>query len=213
MGKRTRHVKRHMKAMALDEVAAFVARIRERQIADPADPSAWALELLIQTGVRIGQVRMMRWREVDLETATWVSPGANTKSGRDHRIALNDRAVAILRAQRGGLPGDYVFPGTKSGAPGGRNTIRIWAKQQLGFVATLHGFRSVFRDWVAVKTRFPRELAEYALDHAEAVGDQTERSYQRDDLLEKRRPMMRAWAAFLDRLPANNVTPLPIKAA
>jgi hypothetical protein len=95
----------------------------------------------------------------------------------------------------------------------GRNTLRIWAKQQLGFGATLHGFRSCFRDWVATKTRFARELAEYALDHAEAVGDATERAYQRDDLLDRRRPMMADWARFLDCPPAGNVTPMPLKAA
>jgi hypothetical protein len=227
LGKRAKHKPTNFAAMAVSEIGAFVAELREQQIAAPADPSSWALEFLVLT-VRVGQVRWMRWREVDLATATWISPGAewdtrgglvakgHTKSGRDHRVALNERAVAILRAQPGEhQPDDFVFQGAKPGAPQGRNTLRIWMHRQLKRDdITLHGLRSVFRDWVALRTKFPRELAEYALDHAEAVGDKTERAYQRDDLLERRRPMMKAWGAFLDRPPtADNVAPLPVKAA
>jgi integrase len=224
MAKRPRYKKTNLAAMPLTEVAGFVARLRVRQAADPADPSPWALELLVQTGVRVGQIRMMRWREVDLATATWASPGAewdakgklivkgNTKSGRNHRVALNDRAMTILRAQPGEhRPDDLVFAGAKSGAPMGKNTVRIWAKQHMGMTVTLHGFRSCFRDWVATQTKFARELAEFALDHRhrEVVGDRTELAYMRDDLLEKRRPLMRAWGAFLDRpIEAATVTPI-----
>jgi integrase len=222
MGKRVRHVKGHMAAMPLTEIGAFVARLRERQQQDPSDPSPWGLELLIQTGVRADQIRLMKWREVDLSTATWTSPGmerdakgkiisrGHTKSGRPHRVALSERAVEILRAQPMGGPGDYVFAGAKPDQPLGRNTIRVWARQQLGFRATLHGFRSGFRDFVATKTRFEAALAEYALDHVEAVGDQTVRAYQRNDLLERRRPMMRAWSAFLDR-PTESATVTPLR--
>jgi integrase len=227
LNRRPKHKKTHMAAMDLEMIAGFIAKLRERQAADPIDPSPWALEFLILTGVRANQVRMARWKEIDLSTATWVSPGAewdakgelafrgNTKSGRPHRVALSDRAVAILRAQPGGHnPDDFIFSGSKGGAPLGRNTLRIWGRQQLGMTVTLHGFRSTFRDWVATKTRFPRELPEFQLDHAEAVGDATERAYLRDDLLEKRRPMMAAWARFLDRpVMGDNVTALPVKAA
>ena len=60
---------------------------------------------------------------------------------------------------------------------------------------TVHGFRSSFRDWCAEQTNYPRELAEAALAHA--LKDKTEAAYQRGDLLEKRRRLMRAWARLL----------------
>jgi len=66
--------------------------------------------------------------------------------------------------------------------------------------ASVHGFRSTFRDWCAEATHYyPRELAEAALAHA--VRDQTERAYQRGDALERRRAMMEAWAMFCGREP------------
>jgi integrase len=57
-----------------------------------------------------------------------------------------------------------------------------------------HGFRSTFRDFVAEKTDFPREVAEAALAHA--LQDKTEAAYQRGDYLEKRRELMTSWANF-----------------
>ena len=59
---------------------------------------------------------------------------------------------------------------------------------------TTHGFRSTFRDWCGERTNFPRELAEEALAHT--LKDKTEGAYRRSDLLERRRPLMEAWAAY-----------------
>jgi integrase len=57
-----------------------------------------------------------------------------------------------------------------------------------------HGFRSVFRDYIAEQTAYPREVAEVALAHV--LADKTEAAYQRGDFLEKRREMMDAWGAY-----------------
>ena len=59
---------------------------------------------------------------------------------------------------------------------------------------TVHGFRSSFRTWAEERTNYPREICEVALAHT--VGDETERAYQRGDLLAKRRRLMEQWAAF-----------------
>ena len=69
--------------------------------------------------------------------------------------------------------------------------------------ATVHGFRSTFRDWVGELTGFPREVAEAALAHA--VGDETERAYRRGDALAKRRKLMEAWAGYLAKAAGANV--------
>jgi hypothetical protein len=59
---------------------------------------------------------------------------------------------------------------------------------------TVHGFRSVFRDWAGNKTSYARELAEHALAHV--IGDRAEQAYRRDDALERRRPLMESWSLF-----------------
>jgi integrase len=61
--------------------------------------------------------------------------------------------------------------------------------------AVPHGLRSTFRDWAAEKTEYPGDLAEVALAHK--VANAVEAAYRRGDMMEKRRAMMRDWAAFL----------------
>ena len=61
--------------------------------------------------------------------------------------------------------------------------------------ATVHGFRSTFRDWAAERTNTPHAVMELALAHA--VGNSVEQAYARSDLLAKRRRLMDQWAAFI----------------
>jgi len=72
--------------------------------------------------------------------------------------------------------------------------------------ASLHGFRSSFRDWCGEETSFPREIAEQALAHT--TGSAVERAYRRGTALEKRRELMTAWSNFCGGLPAANVVSL-----
>jgi integrase len=60
--------------------------------------------------------------------------------------------------------------------------------------ATVHGFRSSFRDWAAECTNFPNEVCEAALAHV--IGNKAEAAYRRGDLFDKRRKLMDAWAAY-----------------
>ena len=61
--------------------------------------------------------------------------------------------------------------------------------------ATVHGFRSSFRDWAGDKTNYPRDIAEAALAHV--LKDKTEAAYRRSTALEQRRAMMNDWADYL----------------
>jgi integrase len=181
--------------------AAFAARLRERDAM-----AALALEFLILTAARSGEVMRATWGEMDLATTVWTVPKERMKAGREHRVPLNPRAVEILEAVRplsqddnGALaPGRYVFPGKKKDAPLSVMAFEMLLRRMKVDV-TAHGFRSSFRDWSGEVSSFPREVAEAALAHT--VGDQTERAYRRGDALEKRRKMMDAWADFVATLP------------
>jgi integrase len=154
----------------------------------------------------------MPWSEVDLHNRVWTIPGSRMKNGREHRVPLSDRAVAIL----GGLehlPGNpHVFPSAKQGKGlSSKALIAVLERMQDGVTesVTVHGFRSSFRTWAAERTNYPRELCEVALAHT--VGDETERAYQRGDLLDKRRRLMDQWSTFCRSKPrskSGNVLPL-----
>jgi len=117
------------------------------------------------------------------------------KSGREHRVALSNRATAILEALAAAKTGEHVFPGQRLGKPLSSMAMEMVLRRAKAHGVTVHGFRSSFRDWCGEVSTFPREVAEAAL--ARVAGDQTERAYRRGDALEKRRALMEAWAALL----------------
>jgi integrase len=161
---------------------------------------AKALEFLILTAARSGEVRGARWEEVDLAHGVWTIPGERMKSGREHRSPLSEPAMVVLRqmAQFGSNPADLVFPGARTGSVMSDVTLSLVVREAGGDGATVHGFRSTFRDWCAEATGHPRELAEAALAHT--LSDKVEAAYQRGDLLERRRRLMSEWAAFCGKV-------------
>jgi integrase len=178
----------HQPAMPFANVPPFISELRAQD-----SISARALEFTILTAVRTGEAVGARWSELDLKTKTWTVPGDRTKSGREHRVPLSDRALEILR----GLPrldrALYVFPGQRAGHPlSNMALLELLRGMRPGL--TVHGFRSSFRDWCGEATNYPRELAEAALAHI--VADRTEAAYRRGDALLKRSKLMQAWANF-----------------
>jgi len=187
----------HHAAMPYEEVAAFVARLREREAA-----SALALELCILTAARSGEVLGMRWAEIDLDKKIWTVPATRMKAGREHRVPLASRAVAILRQLEKVNTGEFVFPGQARNKPLSNMAMEMVLRRMKIEDATVHGFRSSFRDWAGNVSSAPREVVETALAHV--IGDKAEQAYRRRDALEKRRKLMEAWAGYCER-PAGNV--------
>ena len=187
----------HHAAMPFEDVPAFVANLQLVR-----GVSAWALEFLILTAARSGEVREARWNEIDLKSKLWTVPAVRMKGGREHRVPLSGRAVDLLRtvaALRPATNGEeaLVFPGAKRGRPLSDMALTMLLRRNAAGEPTVHGFRSSFRDWAGDRTSFPREVAEAALAHA--VGNEVEAAYRRGDALEKRRKMMDDWALFIER--------------
>ncbi len=199
--KRQKLARGHHAAMPYPNVPAFVARLRGSETI-----SALALEFLILTGARSGEVMGARWGEIDREARLWIVPAARMKAGREHRVPLTARALAILKAAEKVRTGDCVFPGQRRGEQLSVMALAMAMRRLKADDVTVHGFRSAFRDWAGEATAFPREVAEAALAHV--VGDATERAYRRGDALEKRRKLMAAWATYIEAKPATNVVRL-----
>ncbi len=183
---------RHHAAMPFADVPAFMARLASRE-----GVAALALRFLVLTAARSGEVRGMRWDEVDMEAALWTVPAARMKAGRPHLVPLAPQALALLAAARA-LPRvagaeALVFPSPGRAAPLSDMALTKILRD-MGETATVHGFRSAFRDWVAERTDFPPEVAEMALAHA--IPNRVEAAYRRGNLLDKRTTLMARWAKF-----------------
>jgi integrase len=191
----------HHAAMPYEEVAAFIAKLREREAT-----SALALELCILTAARSGEILGMRWPEIDLDKKTWTVPAARMKAGREHRVPLSPRAVAILRKLEKLKADQFVFPGQARNKPLSNMAMEMVLRRMKIEDATVHGFRSSFRDWAGNETGYPRDLIETGLAHV--VGDRAEQAYRRSDALEKRRNLMETWANYCEPRLQGNIIPL-----
>jgi integrase len=174
---KVRAVKHHA-ALPYVELPAFMAELRATD-----SLTARALEFVILTAARAGEVLGAQRGEFDLTNGIWIIPAERTKRLCEHRIPVSSRAAEIL----GGIPRDRerVFTASRTGMLELLQTMRP---------VTVHGFRSTFRDWAGDRTAFARDVVETALAHA--TGDKTEAAYRRSDALEKRRQLMAAWATF-----------------
>ncbi len=180
----------HFEAMPFAGVPALIERLRER-----TSIGRLALEALILTATRSGEVRGARWPELDLDRATWTIPAERMKAGKQHIVPLSDAAVATFKtaAEYRRATDDLVFHGLKRGQPLSDMTL-LKVLRDMEEPYTVHGFRSAFRDWVAEETNVSGEIAEAALAHA--IPNRVEAAYRRTDFLEKRRKLMEAWSAY-----------------
>lgn len=182
----------HHAAMPFDDVPALVAKLRQA-----SSVSNTALEFAIITAGRSSEIMGATWDEIDLKVRTWTIPGGRMKGGRDHIVPLTDRMLEILAEARGwGNRGPFIFPGSKPNTQLSVMALSMALRRTGAGNATVHGFRSAFRDWVGDRTDFPREVAEAALAHS--IRDATEAAYRRATALEKRRALMRAWGDFIE---------------
>lgn len=198
---RQRLTRGHHSAMAYDAVPAFVESLKGHEAM-----AARALEFLILTAARSGEVYEAKWQEIDLKGKLWTVPAERMKAGREHRVPLTDAAIAILKPLSESRQSVYVFPGYKADRPLSSMAMTMLMRRMKMGHYTVHGFRSAFRDWAGDATSFPRELAEAALAHV--VGDMTERAYRRSDALDKRRKLMEAWSAYCAVKSGGNVVQL-----
>lgn len=166
---------------------------------------------VILTACRSGEARGMTWDEIDWKNHTWVIPASRMKMGIAHRVPLSKQAVQILKQQQGLHP-ELVFPSLRKMVQLSDMALTKFMRDHqaqsdtTGRIATMHGFRSSFRDWCSENGK-PRDLAERALAHA--VANQVEAAYHRTDLLEQRRPLMQEWADFVAPFVRKNSLPAP----
>lgn len=182
----------HHAALDYRQVGAFMAELRERD-----GIGALALEFVVLTAARTGEVLGATWDEIDLDDKLWIVPAARIKGGKEHRVPLSKSALAVLHKARALSEkfgrSETVFA-NDLGARLSSNTLLAVLKRMNRRDVTTHGFRSCFRDWCAEVSHFPAEAAELALAHK--VADKVEAAYRRGSMFNKRRVMMEAWANY-----------------
>jgi integrase len=185
-------VVKHHEALPYDELPGFMVKLRDRQTV-----AARALEFAILTATRSCEAMGARWDEIDGDVWTIPPERRKLKPGepRDpHVVPLSPGALEVINS----MPrvSDFIFvspDGRRSGKQIGRDSFKD-TLAALGVDATAHGFRSTFTDWAADRTNYAWEVREKCLAHA--IPSKIEKAYRRGEMLDKRRRLITAWAAF-----------------
>lgn len=179
-------------AMPYAKLPNFMAKLREADIS----VGNRALQFLILTAARSGEVRKVQRKEIDLKQGVWRVPAEKAKAAKVHIVPLVPAAVAIVKELDelfAPKDDDLVFPGLKG--PMSDATMAKVLRVTKGGDYTVHGFRSTFRDWAA-ESAFPDSWAEAALAHSNP--NKVEAAYRRTTFFEQRRDkLMPAWASFV----------------
>ncbi len=182
----------HHKALPYRQVAALIADLREM-----ATIAAFALEFTILNASRTGEV--IGGLQSELHDDVWIIPGSRMKAKKEHRVPLCKRSLEILEIARVMDPNSkYLF--SKNGKKLSNMAMSMTVRRAK-VDATVHGFRSTFRDWVSEETTHSSEVAEMALAHT--ITNTVERSYRRKDLLEKRRLLLNDWEDYCNKVHEN----------
>jgi integrase len=179
----------HHPALSYRELPTFMSELRQHK-----GVGARALEFLILTCARTGEVLGAQQGEIDLTHRVWIIPAGRMKAAKQHRVALSQRAIELLEELPTEEGNNFVFVGPHKGSGLSPSSLTQTLRRMRRRDLSVHGFRSSFRDWAAEQTNFPREVAELALAHR--VGDKTEQAYQRADMLKKRHALAEAWSRY-----------------
>lgn len=202
-------IKENQPALKLDDLHRWIGGIRSQR-----GSAKYALEFVLLTAARSGEVRGATWAEIDFENQLWVIPKERMKADRPHRVPLTRYMLEILETMKpeNPEPRGLIFPAPRGGTMSDMTLTKACRRLHdkdisgggQGFIdaengrpIVPHGLRSTFRDWVADKTSFNPQLAEMALAHK--VANQTEAAYRRGDMVKRRRPLMEAWNHFINQ--------------
>ncbi len=190
----------HHKALPYRQVPELIANLREM-----TTMASLALEFTILNASRTGEV--IDGLRTEVMGDIWTIPASRMKARKEHRVPLCQRSLDILAIAKA-MDGEskYLFSvkGKKL-----TNMAMPMMLRRAKLDATVHGFRSSFRDWVSEETNHPSEVAEMALAHT--ITNTVERAYRRKDLLEKRRLLLSDWDSYCSSPISSNL--IELKAA
>lgn len=171
--------------------------------------TASALKLAALTFVRPGELRLMRWAEIDIDAAVWAIPLERMKMRRPHKVPLSSQALAVLGQLRKLTgTGEFVFPSLRSVQRGmSENTLNA-ALRRMGFEKhemTSHGFRSMAATRLNEMRRWSADAIERQMAHQDA--NAVRRAYTHAaEFWDERVEMMQVWADYLDTLRLGKAT-------
>jgi integrase len=190
----------HYAALETDDLPAFLQAL-ERNDARLYVQTRHAIQLLMLTFVRTGELIGAKWSEFNLAGAEWIIPAERMKMRRPHIVPLSKQALAILEEQKK-LTGnwEWIFPNQVRPRDHMSNNTILKALERLGYKGRMtgHGFRALAMSTIKEKLDYRHEVVDRQLAHAPA--NKVDAAYDRAKFLSERRKMMQEWSDYLDKV-------------
>lgn len=199
---------KHRKALKLDEIPSFLNAL---DTYPGYKLTGYALQLIVHTFVRPGELRSAEWKDIDMEKAIWRIPAEKMKMKEEHIVPLSTQVLSLLEEIKE-LTGRFnlVFPGSHDSKKSmSENTLTYAIRKRLGFDATAHGFRTTASTTLN-ESGFRVDVIERQLAHGDR--NKIRAAYNRSQYLAERTEMMQWYSDYLDSVKAGaNITSIHSK--
>lgn len=189
----------HYAAMESKDLPAFLKKLYSNE-ARLFRPTQLAMELLMLTFVRTGELIKAKWTEIDVEKRQWLIPASRMKMKRDHIVPLSSQALAIL-AEMKHLSGksEYIFPSQRTWRKHMSNNAILVAIGRMGYagIHTGHGFRALAMSTIMEELGYPYAVVDLQLAHVKK--SDVEAAYNRAKFLKERTQMMQDWSDYIEK--------------
>ena len=200
------HIKENLPAIIDPVKLAELLRASEAYNGGPVVRAALKLApILFQ---RPGNLRTMRWVDLNLDAGLWSIPSEDMKrtkaekiNGQSHVVPLPRQAVEVLRdLQKLTGEREYVFPGLRDWRKPMSEAAVSAALHAMGYkdIHTWHGYRATGRTILRQVLKYPKDVIEAQLAHTGQITHGG--AYDRSTHLEDRTSMLQVWADYLDKL-------------
>ncbi len=212
------HIKENLPAIIDPAQLAGLLRASDAYIGGPIVRAALKLApILFQ---RPGNLRTMRWVDLNLDAGLWTIPSEDMKrtkaekiNGQAHVVPLPRQAVEVLRdIQKITGNREYVFPGLRDWKKPMSEAAVSAALHAMGYkdIHTWHGYRATGRTILRQVLKYPKDVIEAQLAHTGQITHGG--AYDRATHLDERESMLQVWADYLDKL-ARGADVIAFKAA
>ncbi len=188
---------RNLAALSEQELPAFIKKL---DVHDGAPQTKLAIQLLLLTFVRSGELRGARWSEFELDKSQWRIPAERMKMRSEHIVPLSKQAIHVVSELHKLNDGRHFVFGNQANheRPMSENTM-LYAIYRMGYHsrATAHGFRAT-ASTILNERGFRPDVIERQLAHVER--NKVRAAYHRSEYLPERRRMMQYWADLLDEI-------------
>ncbi len=193
----------HYAAMESKDLPVFLSKLYRNEIR-MYPQTQLAMEFMLLTFVRTGELIKARWEEFDFKKKIWTIPGSRMKMGRDHIVPLSKQSLKILeklKAFNGHR--EWVFASQREPKNHMSNNAILVALRRMGYagIHTGHGFRALAMTTIMEELGYQHEIPDTQLAHAK--GDSIRRAYDRTKFLPQRTKMMQEWADYVDKMATN----------